>query len=83
MSKVYAVLLIFLFGSGIYSQTPKKVDELEKRGRESFSNRDYDAAIAYFTEVITLTSKLPIKRSVLSTSFAVRNPKQTFKFNAH
>jgi tetratricopeptide (TPR) repeat protein len=73
MSKLITIMIVLFSWISVHTQATNKVTELEKRGRESLANRDFDGAVSAFSEVIDLTSHLPVKQTSLSSNLDAAN----------
>src|SRR5439155_9535628 len=59
-SKLFIITVIVFLNLSSFSQTPRSAKDFDKRGREHFVHGDYDEAIADFTHIIELTSRLGV-----------------------
>src|SRR4030095_4796131 len=74
MLKPSSGIIIFLLFINLSAQKSLSVKDLERSGSQSFTRGDFDAAIAEFTRVIELNSRLETKGRAHRTEFAKPPP---------
>ena len=70
MLKLSCGIIVFLLSINLCAQKLPSVKDLEKSGSQSFTRGDVDSAIADFTQVIELTSRLESKSRTIRSEFA-------------
>ena len=63
MSKIFAAVVVIFFATSSQAQTPRSAEGFQERGMKRYERGDYQGAIADFTQVIELSSRLEGRRA--------------------
>ena len=58
MLKIFVTAVILVLVTSIQAQTPRSVEDFQKRGEQRYTQGDYDGAISDFTRAVEMSSRL-------------------------